>query len=139
MTTTEFSVVFHCFSKCVMKVTKKDVLDASGSLQVCAGLRSETAVHAMHSIFEEEETDAVLLIDASNAFNALNRAAALHNIRVLCQLSNIRNQYVPTGETVYNRRKRAQIRRRHNTRGSLGDGDLRHLPSTLDYTLGYLQ
>ena len=55
-------------------------------------------------------------------------------------LSNIRNQYVPaTGETVYNRRKRAQIRRRHNTRGSLGDGDLRHQPSTLDYTLGYLQ
>ena len=54
--------------------------------KVCAGLRSgsEAAVHAMHSIFEEEETDAVLLIDASNAFNALNRAAALHNIRVLC-------------------------------------------------------
>ena len=53
---------------------------------MCAGLRSgsEAAVHAMHSIFEDEETDAVLLVDASNAFNALNRAAALHNIRVLC-------------------------------------------------------
>ena len=53
---------------------------------MCAGLRSgsETAVHGIHSIFEEEETDAVLLIDASNAFNTLNRAAALYNIRVLC-------------------------------------------------------
>ena len=30
------------------------------------------------------DSDAVLLIDASNAFIALNRAAALHNIRVLC-------------------------------------------------------
>ena len=50
---------------------------------MCAGDRSEDAVHAMHSIFEEEETDAALLIDASNAFNALNRAVALHNIRVL--------------------------------------------------------
>ena len=57
---------------------------SSGSLQVCAGLRSrsEAAVHAIRSIFEGEETDAVLLIDVSNAFNALNRAAALHNIRV---------------------------------------------------------
>ena len=40
--------------------------------------------HAMHRIFEADDTDAVLLIDASNAFNALNRAAALHNICVLC-------------------------------------------------------
>ena len=135
-------VIRRVIGKCVMKVTKEDVLDASGSLQVCAGLRSgsEAAVHAMHSIFEEEETDAVLLIDASNAFNALNRAAALHNIRVVSTHSNLRNQYVPaTGETVYNGRKRAQIRRRHNIRGSLGDGDLRHQPSTLDYTLRYLQ
>ena len=79
-------VIRRVIGKCVMKVTKEDVLDASGSLQVCAGLRSgsEAAVHVMHSIFEEEETDAVLLTDASNAFNALNRAAALHNIRVLC-------------------------------------------------------
>ena len=79
-------VIRRVIGKCVMKVTKEYVLDASGSLQVCAGLRSgsEAAVHAMHSIFEEEETDAVLLIDASNAFNTLNRAAALHNIRVLC-------------------------------------------------------
>ena len=38
----------------------------------------------MCSIFDADETDAVLLIYASNAFNALNRAAALHYIRVLC-------------------------------------------------------
>ena len=37
----------------------------------------------MHTIFEADDTDTVLLIDASNAFNALNRAAALRNIRVL--------------------------------------------------------
>ena len=79
-------VIRRVIGKCVMKVTKQDVIEASGSLQVCAGLKSgsEAAVHAIHSIFEADETDAVLLIDASNAFNALNRAAALHNIRVLC-------------------------------------------------------
>ena len=37
-------------------------------------------------IFEADETDATLLVDASNAFNSLNRAAALNNIRVLCPL-----------------------------------------------------
>jgi len=53
---------------------------------MCAGLRSgsKVAVYAMNSVFEKEETDGVLLIDASNAFSALNRAAALHNLRVLC-------------------------------------------------------
>ena len=40
-------------------------------------------------IFEGDDTDAVLLIDASNALNALNRAAALHNIRVLCPVTAV--------------------------------------------------
>ena len=71
--------------KCLMSVVNKDVLDASGSLQLCAGQKSgsEEAIHAMHTIAESDDTDAVLLIDASNAFHALNRAAALHNIRIL--------------------------------------------------------
>ena len=79
-------VIRRIMGKCVTHVTKPDVIDASGSLQVCAGYKSgsEAAIHAMRNIFEADETDAVLLIDASNAFNALNRAAALHNIRVLC-------------------------------------------------------
>ena len=58
-------------------------IDASGSLQVCAGHKSGNEA-AIHAIFHADETDAVLLIDASNAFNALNRTAALNNIRVLC-------------------------------------------------------
>ena len=79
-------VLRRIIGKCVMKVTKPDVIDASGSLQVCAGHKSgsEAAIHAMRDIFHADETDALLLIDASNAFNALNRTAALHNIRVLC-------------------------------------------------------
>ena len=79
-------VLRRIIGKCVTRVTKCDVIAASGSLQVCAGLKSgsEAAVHAIRNIFEADETDAVLLIDASNAFNALNRSAALHNIRVLC-------------------------------------------------------
>ena len=79
-------VIGRICGKCVMKIAKRDVVEASGSLQLCAGQKSgsEAAIHAMHRIFEADDTDAVLLVDASNAFNALNRAAALHNIRVLC-------------------------------------------------------
>ena len=37
----------------------------------------------MRKIFEAGETDAALLVDAWNAFNSLNRAPALHNVRVI--------------------------------------------------------
>ena len=79
-------VLRRIMGKCVTKVTKPDVIDASGSLQVCAGHKSgsEAAIHAMRELFEHDNSDTVLLIDALNAFNSLNRAAALHNIRVLC-------------------------------------------------------
>lgn len=38
----------------------------------------------MRKIFGEEDTEALLLVDAENAFNNLNRKAALHNIKQLC-------------------------------------------------------
>ena len=38
----------------------------------------------MKEIFETEGTDAVLLIDASNAFNRLNRAVAMSNVWITC-------------------------------------------------------
>ena len=75
--------------KCVMNIAKRDLVEASGSLQLCDRQKSgsEAAIHAMHRIFEADDTDAVLLIDAaSNAFNSLNRAASLHNIRVICPI-----------------------------------------------------
>ena len=42
--------------KCVMHVTKSDVIDASGSLQVCAGHKSgsEAAIHTKRSIFDAD-------------------------------------------------------------------------------------
>jgi hypothetical protein len=65
-----------------------DIKEAAGPLQTCArhGAGAEAAIHAMHTIFQTEGTDALLLIDASNAFNCLNRAVALHNIQVTCPI-----------------------------------------------------
>ena len=38
----------------------------------------------MKKMFEQDSTDAVILVDAENAFNKLNRSVALHNIQYLC-------------------------------------------------------
>ena len=81
-------VIRRLIGKCVSKIGKQDVIDTSGATQECAGYKSgsEAAIHAMHDIFESDETDAALLVDASNAFNSLNRAAAPRNVRVICPI-----------------------------------------------------
>ena len=68
--------------KCVMRVTRHDVINASGSLQVSAGLKSgsEAAIYKMHSIFEADEKNALLLLDVSN--HLMQRTEQLRN-RVL--------------------------------------------------------
>ncbi len=57
-----------------------------GCLQLCGGQISgiEAAVHSTRSAFESDDVEAVLLADASNAFNCINRLIALLNIQRLC-------------------------------------------------------
>ena len=43
----------------------------------------QAAVHAMHEIFKEQDTEAVFLIDATSAFNTVNRNVLLHNVKVI--------------------------------------------------------
>ena len=73
-------------SKAVVSLLKPDILCASGCLQTCAGLEGgiEAAVHSMRQIFDDDKCEAVILIDAENAFNRLNRKAALMNIKQIC-------------------------------------------------------
>ncbi len=70
-------------------ILKQDIVDASGPLQVCAGQESgcEAAIHAMRHAFKEDNSEGALLIDATNAFNTINRQTALHNISVCCPSS----------------------------------------------------
>ena len=72
--------------KCIDCVLRKDIQQAAGPLQTATGLQggAEATIHPMKLIFEQESTDGVILVDASNAFNSLNRKAALHNIRIIC-------------------------------------------------------
>ena len=62
-------------------VVHDDVLQAAGSLQLCAGQPTgcETAVHAVGSIFSDANTEGILLADASIVINCLNRWLALAN------------------------------------------------------------
>ena len=46
----------------------------------------ETAIHAMRYIFAGFDTDAVLLIDAENAFNSINPKAMLRNLKFICPI-----------------------------------------------------
>ena len=72
--------------KTITRVLKKDIQQSCGTLQTCTGIQSgiEGAIHAVKDTFDEDETEAVMLVDADNAFNRLNRKVALHNIKSLC-------------------------------------------------------
>ena len=65
---------------------KRDITQAAGVSKVCAGHPSgcEAAIHALCKVFASVGTDAVLLVDADNAFNRLNRTVALHHIQYIC-------------------------------------------------------
>ena len=71
-----------------MMISKQGVMKAAGSLQVCTWQETgaEAAIHAVHDIFKYYTADAVYLIDAESAFNAINRKAMLHNISVICPI-----------------------------------------------------
>ena len=78
--------VRRIIGKAILSIAKSDILNAAGPLQLCAGQLSgvESATHAMQTLFDDPNTDAILLVDASNAFNTLNRQVALANISVNC-------------------------------------------------------
>ena len=72
--------------RAIANAISDDIQTAAGPLQVCAGHLSgcEAAVFAMRQLFESQDTEATLLVDASNAFNSLNRQTAVRNIQYLC-------------------------------------------------------
>ena len=79
-------VLRRIIGKAISWTLKEEFCETAGPLQTCAGhsAGAEAAIHSMKEIFFEQGSDAVLLIDASNAFNCMNRKVAMHNIQITC-------------------------------------------------------
>ena len=79
-------VIRRIIGKTVIATVKSQIVQCAGPLQLCAGQQSgcEAAVHAMTQAFDQDESEAILLVDAANAFNSINRKVLLHNIQYLC-------------------------------------------------------
>ena len=72
--------------KAILKVLGPEIQTVAGSAQLCARQPSgcEAAVHAIEDIMSDPSVEGVLMVDAWNAFNSLNRAVMLRNLQVLC-------------------------------------------------------
>ena len=72
--------------KAVTTVVKPELVNSTAPIQTCAGLPGgiEASIHAMRKCFDDPSTQGILLVDASNAFNALNRKASLNNLQYTC-------------------------------------------------------
>ena len=79
-------VLRRILAKAVTTVLKADLKKAACGLQLCVGQEGgcEAAVHAMVDIFEDHNCQGIIQIDATNAFNTINRKVLLHNISYLC-------------------------------------------------------
>ena len=81
-------VLRQLIAKVVLLVTHEDIKKITGSHQLCAGHEAacDSSVHAITKVFEDESTEAVLLMDTSNTFNSLNCQLASKNAQILCPI-----------------------------------------------------
>ena len=58
----------------------------SGNMQLCLGQKCgrQHAIHSLRRTFDDPENEAILQVDAKNAFNLLKRRTALDNVNALC-------------------------------------------------------
>ena len=79
-------VIRRICGKAILRVLSYNIQEVAGPLQLCAGQDAgcEAAVHSMRLLFDSPSSEGILLVDANNAFNSLNRQNALRNILHLC-------------------------------------------------------
>lgn len=79
-------VLRRLMGKAMVATTGIDIEELCGVDQLCSGLRGgiEGAIHSVGSIYENESNNGygVLMIDAKNAFNSVNRVKGLLSARI---------------------------------------------------------
>ena len=72
--------------KTALQVTSDYIFQGTGPLHLCKGHISgcEAGSHSMRCLYNDTNTEAILMIDATKVFNSLNRDTALRNIQVMC-------------------------------------------------------
>ena len=90
-------VLRRIIGRSILKCLSNDLKQLGGNLQLCLGQKCgiEFAIHSLRDAFDKPESEGMLLIDATNAFNSLNRKLALENIKVVCPslLIPLKNSY----------------------------------------------
>ena len=80
-------VLRRLLGKAMVLVTGVDVEELCGADQLCSGLKGgiEGAIHSVNRLFNESSMAGcgVLMVDAKNAFNSINRGTGLWNARYL--------------------------------------------------------
>ena len=71
--------------KAITNVTGEDLCDTFGVEQLAGGIEGgiEGSIHALRTLYEEKKNEGfgLLMLDAANAFNSINRKAALINAK----------------------------------------------------------
>ena len=90
-------VLRRIIGRTILRCVENDLKLLGKNLQLCLGQKCgiQHAIHRLRKQFETPETQGILLIDAKNAFNSLNRDLESRNIEKLCPsiITAIRNSY----------------------------------------------
>ena len=112
--------VRHIIGKNMIKLLRKDVLNATWSLQLGAwqAAESEAAIHAVYEMFNEESTEVVFLVNVSNAFDSINLEPYLYNSNILCPYLSayINKKLIFINKSLYSRLRVNKIRKTNNAR-----------------------
>ena len=90
-------IIRRISARVILKCISEDLKALGGNSQLRLGQKSgiEHAIHSLRENFEHDDSEAMLLIDAKNPFNSLNRGLALQNIELICPsiVTDLRNSY----------------------------------------------